>query len=82
MSSGKAWQLNLSEMKVKVLVKQGSVTPGIWNLTDRFANKLIKGGKAEKVKEEKQVIESKEEKFAPQTKAAPKKRRYPKKAKK
>ena len=50
-------------MKVKVIKSQGNIKPGIWNLSERFAKKLLKEGKAVEVKEEKKTIETKEEKF-------------------
>lgn len=56
------------KMVVKVLVKQGAVTPGIWTLTGRFARKLIREGRAIEVKQEKKVVETKEEKNIPETK--------------
>jgi hypothetical protein len=50
-------------MKVKVIKSQGNIKPGIWDLSSKFANKLLKEGKAVEVKEEKRSIETKEEKF-------------------
>lgn len=50
-------------MKIKVLYQQGNIKPGVWDLSDRFANKLLNEGKAEEVKEGKKTLETKEEKF-------------------
>jgi hypothetical protein len=50
-------------MKVRVLYRQGKIKPGVWNLSDKFARKLLREGKAVEAKEEKTALNTKEEKF-------------------
>ena len=57
---------------VEIYEKMGFIGPGVYNFSERFARKLVRLGKGKYVekkpnvvKEEKQALETKEEKQAP-----------------
>ncbi len=56
---------------VEIYEKMGFIGPGVYNFSERFAKKLVRLGKGKYVekpnvvKEEKQALETKEEKQAP-----------------
>lgn len=60
---GAAAPFNTLIMRVKVIKSQGKLKEGIWDLSDKFARKLLREGKAVEVKQEKKELNTKEEKF-------------------